>query len=119
MRLFEFVTDSIFDTTDTGSERYNDILHNLDDYSAKGVNGEIVYMPPNNAIAKMAKGQNTTPSKAISKRMKMGAKEKIEKIKQKIGVKYFAIYEDGKAVSTVASLPTKVEFAPSAPAPQP
>jgi predicted acetyltransferase len=31
--------------------------------------------------------------------------EKIEQIKQKLGVKYFALYEDGKAVSTVASLP--------------
>ena len=31
--------------------------------------------------------------------------EKIEQIKQRLGVKYFALYENGKAVSTVASLP--------------
>ena len=43
-------------------------------------------------------GYSFTPSPPLPNK-----EEKIEQIKQRLGVKYFALYEDGDAVSVVAS----------------
>ena len=98
MRLFEFTNAEVFNTKETGKNKYDDYIANPEKYP--DVTTEIKYVTPKEGMAAMAKGQGTSVKKIVDRRMKMGGAEKVDKIAKdlKAGEKYHIptlVYDNG------------------------
>ena len=78
MKIYEVLTEDIFNVQKTGRSKYDDMIANPAKYPR--ITTKIKTMSPDAAMSAMAKGQNKSLKQILDRRMKMGAEEKVKKI---------------------------------------